>query len=921
MEQTQLLDASTRVALAAYLHDLGKFSERADIAAGKTKDADGISLKDTHVQQYCPSYNNRHSHIHAAYTAIALDLIEPYLPDIKVKDCTPFASWKDGAAMRDGDSLINAAARHHKPETFLQWIIAAADRLASGFERNEFEDYNRAEEIGKKRNYKQTRQFVLFENIRLNKRAESDKYRYPLKALSPASIFPELAEKIESNDDKTATAQYDELWNQFIDALKKSDGSSSIPKSHRAALALWFDHFDTLWQTFTHCIPSATAGKVDGKFIAIPADVSLYDHSRTTAALATALWRFHDEQERAGSDCVNDIKKDAFAENSEEKFLLIQGDMFGIQDFIFANGGSTQKFAAKLLRGRSFYVSLLTECASLKLLDALSLPPTSQVTNAAGKFLIVAPNTVKAREAVEMARIEIDDWFLRHSQGRAGLGLAVMPASSSDFRRGKNQQSPFRDLMARLFQQLEHTKLQRLNLCGDTPAVFSDFLDSFNNELGVCALDGISPATQKDDDDISVGAISLDQKRIGGWLASQKLNRILITRSALEKQGRGLKTPVFGLHVTFTQDEDVSGKFGGLAESGELLRTWDISLPDKNGEKALWNGYARRNINSYVPVFDTTDNTSSAKYKQWEDELDSKDFDGFTLKTLNHIACENRTMPDASDFECWQGVAALHAFKGDVDNLGSIFQKGLEQPSFARMAGLSRQMNNFFAVYLPYLCRSEFSNTYTVFAGGDDFYLIGPWRSQTQLAKKMQQEFARYVGENPDIHFSAGLFLSKPGVPIRHLGERAESALDEAKKYADKKGNQKNAITCYGQTMGWKQFTQLLRESKEIDELRERYALSTGLVYGLLKLSDMAGNEKSDKPKPEDSLWRSWLSYRVARLVGDKMHRSDDESPQDFATRRRDGVGDVCVKLVTSIENHRSRYHVALFEHLYQFRD
>ena len=54
--------------------------------------------------------------------------------------------------------------------------------------------------------------------------------------------------------------------------------------------------------------------------------------------------------------------------------------------------------------------------------------------------------------------------------------------------------------------------------------------------------------------------------------------------------------------------------------------------------------------------------------------------------------------------------------KGDVDDLGAIFQRGLQAPSLSRMAALSRQMNAFFSVHLPYLCRTEFRDTYTVFA-------------------------------------------------------------------------------------------------------------------------------------------------------------------------------------------------------------
>jgi CRISPR-associated protein Csm1 len=43
--------------------------------------------------------------------------------------------------------------------------------------------------------------------------------------------------------------------------------------------------------------------------------------------------------------------------------------------FLFAAGGEIRKQAAKLLRGRSFQVSLFTELTALRLLDELALPP------------------------------------------------------------------------------------------------------------------------------------------------------------------------------------------------------------------------------------------------------------------------------------------------------------------------------------------------------------------------------------------------------------------------------------------------------------------------------------------------------------------------------------------------------------------
>lgn len=198
----------------------------------------------------------------------------------------------------------------------------------------------------------------------------------------------------------------------------------SIPKSHRNNWPLWLDHFDSAWLTFTQAIPSATNRGV------IP-DVS-HDHSKAVAALAAALWRWHEETGNTGADALAKLSDSERPDWDEQKLLLIQGDFFGIQNFIFAQGAQTQKHAHKLLRGRSFQVALLAEMAALKLLETLQLPSTSQIINAAGKFLIVAPNTQSAHEAVAICRHSFDQWCLRHTYGEIGVGIAATPASCND---------------------------------------------------------------------------------------------------------------------------------------------------------------------------------------------------------------------------------------------------------------------------------------------------------------------------------------------------------------------------------------------------------------------------------------------------------------------------------------------------------
>ena len=891
-----LLEQSSRIALAAFLHDLGKFAERAKIPVNQ-------ETLETNKQLYCPHRKKFvddkgwFSHVHAAYTGLAMDLIEEHMPELKGMDFAPFGSWK---TKNVDDSFINAAAKHHRPESFLQWIIATADRVASGFDREEFEKYNEAEEgTSTGKNHYTARQLPLFEQIN---KTELDKhdfvYRYPLKPLSAESIFPVKATGYEHNDKEKAQAEYNQLWQEFTQALTK------LPKSHRNNWSLWLDHFETAWGVYTQAIPSATA-------FGVRPDVSLYDHSRVAASLATALWRYHHER---GDTSETTAKRLADQQESwkEQKFLLIQGDFFGIQDFIFASGGETNKRAAKLLRGRSFYVSLLSECAALKVLDALDLPATSQVINAAGKFMIVAPNTDDTKNVLNKVRVELDQWFLAHSFGQAGVGLAWTEASCYDFQRGKPEDkspSPYKKLIEKLFKQLEVIKNQRFNLCNrpKQSVVFETFLDGFNNDMGVCKIDGRSPAKHLLDNQDYISSLALDRINTGTWLAKAERERILITRNTLNME-TSLKLTIFGFHVSFAKSEEEQGKFGEQAQNGNLLRAWDFSLP-RSADQALWNGYARRNINAFVPRFDQK---AEAEHDLGKFSNEPKQEIG-DAKTLNVIAAEDKILQENHQ---WQGITALSTLKGDIDNLGNIFKDGLGNDiSFSKTAALSRQINNFFTLYLPWLCQSDdnYRNTYTVFAGGDDFFLIGPWLSQIKLASTMRQAFQAYVAANQQVHFSAGISTTKPGLPINQLGEMAEDALDKAKSHNPKQASiaPKNSVSCFGQEMFWEEFVALEVRRDRLNHLRQEMGLSTGYVYGLLTLIDMA--EKVQE-KPENALWHSYFAYRTVRML-ERNKQLDKEQRKRWQLELAEEIAN------SGITRHGGNYRVALFSHLYQQRD
>ena len=890
-------DSTAKVAFAAYLHDLGKFAERAKLDVPD-------SVLNTHIQMYCPQKIDNgkplyYTHKHAAYTALAWDLLEQNVPDLIKGDMYPFAGRSSGEDKTD--SLLNASAMHHKPETFLQWIIATADRVASGFEREKFENYNQSgderaqQKTGK--NHYQARLLTLFEQIDIHNQGlvtndiNQLQWCYPLKSLSVENIFPRKRLEAEPAQNEPAQAEYRKLWEQFIQC-----GISEIPQSHRKNWHLWLDHFDTLWQNYTQAIPSATA-------FSIKPEVSLYDHSKTTAALAAALWRWH---EACGKTSASDASRLRDRSDwDEQKILLIQGDFFGIQNFIFASGNQTNKRAAKLLRGRSFQVSLFAELAALKILEACELPPTSQVLNAAGKFMIVAPNTDDVKLALEEVHREISDWFLQHTYGQVGLGLAYQEASCNDFVDKKR----FAALVKKSFAVLEKAKLQRFALTGDAPCILpADY--SAHKE---CQYNQQLPANFENKEGISLAYLSDDQITLGSLLTKQ--DRLMVFNQAdsvrHDNYTRKLKLPIFGFHIAFTEEEELSGKFGAEAQSGKLLRCWDFSLPEIS--RPLWHGYARRYINAYVPCFSESDEWLEDKYGSLKEADDVSEIKLGNPKTFNHLACEERHSEDGQNFI---GKIAIATLKGDVDNLGTIFQQGLKEPTFAKMAALSRQMNQFFSLWLPVYCAQNYPNIYTVFAGGDDFFLIGPWLQTQKLAAEMREKFQIYVAENKGITFSAGIAVSKPGLPLRKLSAYAEEALEQAKAYQNA-CQSKNAVSVYGETLAWSGWKDIMAAQEQISSLKTDYGLSTGYIYAMLEFCDAAQKEKDASTSVDIAvagMWRSRFSYRTRRYVNMQKNIIGKEAKQNAYNRLTESF------YQNGIEKLGSKYRIPLFNHFYLLR-
>ena len=891
------IDQSSRMAFCALIHDLGKIGQRCQIELSESKKEILNQLYAKRVNNYNSDTIKYYSHQHVSYTALMIEEIEEYLP--KNLNEFPFniEKVKQGNFDIEFESLVNAAALHHKPDndSLLQWIVAIGDRVSSGFEREEFDKYNETQDIttdlkdNNEDNYIRRRLSSILEvvNIESDSSKKNPQYRVELKPLNVNNMM-----LVKPNKDKTHIScvnEYKELWSDFKSKLME------IPKSHKENWPLWLDHFDSLFSIYGHAVPASTLAK-------FYSDVSLYDHSKTTSAIATALWCYYvmndeysDKKQR--KIWIDNLKNWSFKD--EKQFILIQGDFSGIQDYIFSSGNKVNKDLAKLMRGRSFSVSMLTELIALKVLDSCQLPPTSQVISAAGKFLIIAPNHPIIEKIINSIKEEVNSWFWKNTFATSSFSIATLEVGLTDFKGG----GKFNDLMANLFDNLDIEKCHKYNnlLQGDT--IFDNCYSH-----GVCDYNKYLPAeVSHNSENININKLSKLQIIIGEELVRK--DRILISNT-IDAISNTDSTKIvlenfLGYTVALTKDENKTGKFNGLAKDQSLLRCWDYSLPNENGN--LWNGYSRKYINGYVAQWGD-EQFCKEKYFGFEDQIFNKQGE---MKSWDILSFEDKTKVNDGEYI---GHVALAVLKGDVDDLGKIFIKGISFNCFAKMVNLSRLINNFFAIYLPYICKYKgYTNVYTVFAGGDDFFLIGSWKTIMELASTLANDFKSYVGNNQQLHFSAGISLFKPGIPISSIRNIAEDSLNKAKKYPNKPNNflpkdqhvkpTKNSVCIFGIQITWGNYLNMLDKSNDIKTISYKYGLSTGYIYGLLNLCDMA----EDKSKPQNSIWRSYFKYRTFRLYGNKdkfMNLYDD----------------LIICIYDGIENYGEGFKIALMHYLYQNR-
>ena len=616
-----------------------------------------------------------------------------------------------------GENFKNAIRHHHRHPNQLQHLIEKRVILADRLSATEREDEDREVE-----------DFVESALVSPLSRLKgaTQEYRYPLKALDLArdTIIPGGSPDVNQE-------AYTNLWRDFVSAFRETTQDAHYtPAFYQTIVALL--------HKYTARMPSSTPWEHRDERT-VP-DISLYDHLRTTAAIAACIG-----PELSEIDVDTQLKK----QNPNEKICaLIKGDISGIQTFLYQILSSG---AARELRGRSFYLQLLTEAIAHWVLRQLDLPITNLLLASGGHFYILAPYS-EARKKLDTLRRTISQNLWALHRGDLSCILAGISITPHDFE-ADNFSSKWRDVSEKVHQRKQE-KWSEMN----PQEMFENFFEPHG------------------DKNLNYGFGELGRHlREAAYLVTFEVPESPIP----EKPDWRAAIKAFGLDIHLCADMDEKPTAPQQAERAVVYRLGDTDfLSNKVLEKFQWEG---------LPV--------------------SYDFRSLPQVIAHRHDSENQDI--IADYEylanASEGVQWLGALRMDVDDFGTVFTEKLDNVTISRLATLSESLRLFFEGYVPLLCREynaeqEQEILELIYAGGDDLFLVGGWSALPDIAEQIRSEFRCFV-TGDHVTLSGGIAIEHKKYPLYQFAAQSGEAEKAAKGLGEK-----NAITFLRKPMKWLDF-------------------------------------------------------------------------------------------------------------------
>ncbi len=139
----------------------------------------------------------------------------------------------------------------------------------------------------------------------------------------------------------------------------------------------------------------------------------------------------------------------------QDEMLLISGDFYGIQKFIFDR--LSTKNASKVLRAKSAYIQIFTEYLARYICSKLKISEKYILSMNAGKFEILSSKTDVDLDAIQKT---VDEFFVKNFYGLSGVMISSVECKKDDFSNTK----AYKALRKKIIDSVEDRKFQKFNL-------------------------------------------------------------------------------------------------------------------------------------------------------------------------------------------------------------------------------------------------------------------------------------------------------------------------------------------------------------------------------------------------------------------------------------------------------------------------
>ena len=648
------------------------------------------------------------------------------------------------------ERLLNCVRYHHKDylqkakldKNDLAYIVYEADNIASGMDRRE----NEGEEKGFDPKLNLDSIFSVFYSDKEIQVAN----KYPLiyKDINKSFNYPRTDISLATN------SNYEALLNKIKSHFITKDISQI---SINQLLQIIEEGFSYL--------PSSTNR-------AEVCDISLYVHSKITSAVASCMKLYFDEQQ------IQDYKKYCFNSGSkifrnEKIYLLVSGDISGIQDFIYT---IPSKGALKTLRGRSLYIDLLLEEFIDEYLEQIGLSRANVLYSGGGHFYILAPNIEDTKKAIDKLQAKMNRWLMENIGINLYLAIGMAECSANNLMKSEAQGN----LFAIVNKKLKDDKTIRYSKDEDfLEHIFNveKEKDTAKKECNICH-NLVDKLWKYNSDEEIACEFCLNLYKLGQDILTQDLVFVI----SEEKIDGGIK--IFG------KDKDLYMYAVNIADidmfKGKILRIYSKNnlLENDLAIRLYLADYSAKNENDEVMTFDDLAKSSC--------KID-------------------------------KGIKRLGVLRLDVDDLGIAFSSGfvsdkdkiednLRYATLSRYADLSKDISMFFKVAINKICAGDLTGCVDfeekafnifgiakapkrkvniIYAGGDDLFLVGAWDEVLEVAIDINRAFKQFT--NGKLTLSAGMAMFSPTYPISKMAEIAGLLVQMSKNRKDK-----NSIALFG---------------------------------------------------------------------------------------------------------------------------